>query len=172
MSIKLLSDSDWYKLQKSYHNFDAITPDIELYNRIIDKKASVDLTRSHDSLRHLLRDMPKGRDIIVISNVEISKLPLEKIITYVKNCYINCQFGVYVSLLSYYITPSVVDSQLPHNYSHACSKYFNNAFDFANQIENLSCITDYPIYNSVDNHLKEGSNFLFVHPNIRYWLWK
>jgi hypothetical protein len=172
MNTKVLSDSEWYKLQQLYHDFDAITPDIKIYRDILVRKTTVDVTRSHDSLKNLLNNVPKGKGIIVISNIEISKQPLERILSYVKSCYTNCEVGVYVALLSYYITPTVVDPTLPKDYSHACYQYFNTAFNFAKTIENLSDVTDYPINNSMGNYLEEGSNFLFVHPNIRYWLWK
>ena len=172
MTTKILSDSAWYKLQQNYFSFDEITPDVEVYLDILNKKTSVNLTFAHQSLKKLLRSIPTGNGIIVISNIEVSKQPLERIIKHVQACYDKCEVGVYVALLSYFITPVNVDPSLPVSYSHACAKYFKREFAFANMVQNLSQITDYPIYKPNGDYLEEGSNFLFVHPNIRYWLWK
>ena len=89
-----------------------------------------------------------------------------------RNQYLKSQVGGYIAVLSYYINSKTRYNNLGNSYSKNIEQVFGQGLSFANKIENQSCVTDYPILVTKNGQLLEGSNFIFVHPNIRYLLWK
>ena len=61
---------------------------------------------------------------------------------------------------------------MPDSYADSIKIYFNKQFDFANKIEDVSICNDDSMRVNESGRMEEGENFIFVHPNIRYWLWK
>jgi hypothetical protein len=162
---------DWYELQKVNQKWDLLEIDKFVFNKI-PNNFSVNVKYAHSSLKNLYNNLDKNNDFYIISDLSISKFPLENIIKIIKKLYNLSNFGVYVSLLSYYITPKKNLSDLPDSYEESLKIYFEEKFSFANKIENYSVVSDNPLNLLKNNHLIEGANFIFVHPNIRYFLWK
>ena len=160
---------DWYRLQQKYMCFDEISPDAQVLEQV--KGLGVNTDFAHNNLKTKLHNT--GNDVFLITDIEISKkLPLEQIVKLVKRCYNKCNKGVYVSLLSYWITPKHVDKSLPDSYANSIRIYFQEQFDFANTLQDISISNDNSMRINANGVLEEGQNFIFVHPNIRYWLWK
>jgi len=165
---------DWYDLQKKVQGWDEIAPDQKIIDLVADKGWSLDVSRCHDNLKTKLRQFHVDKphtDFSVITDLELSKLPLPFVIKMIKHYYEKSNIGVYVAMLSYYInSPERFD--LADNYPNNLARVFEMKFNFANSIEDHSCVSDLPINHTHGGALLEGSNFIFVHPNIRYFLWK
>jgi hypothetical protein len=59
------------------------------------------------------------------------------------------------------------------SYSKNIDFVFRENFSYADHIENYSIVQDYPLkITDEQDNLIEGSNYIFVHPNIRYFLMK
>ena len=117
--------------------------------------------------------MPKSQvDFFVITDLELSKFPLDMFFKLVEKQYKNSSTGGYIACLSYYINSRKQYAGLGDSYSKNISMVFNQELSFAARLENYSQVFDRPIDPVVNNQLVEGANFIFVHPNIRYFLWK
>jgi hypothetical protein len=67
----------------------------------------------------------------------------------------------------------IVDSTLTGSYSQNIDTVFRKNLSFATHIEQYSTVIDYPVkVANSEGTMREGSNYIFVHPNIRYFLWK
>jgi hypothetical protein len=163
---------DWHDLQKKSQGWSEIHPDHVLCNRLLELHPSVNLKFAHQNLKNKLSSLEPGNDMFVITDIEISKIPLEGILQLIKQKYNESTLGVYIALLSYYITPKQVNSDLPDSYSESIRMYFQNEFSYAARVEDHSQVYDVPTDLVKDNALVEGANFIFVHPNIRFFLWK
>lgn len=160
---------NWYRTQQKVLGFTEIFADAELMRRIGDR--SVNLTYAHNNLKQKLHHI--GNDIALITDIDVSKkIYVDDIVKLVRRQYDLVNVGVYVSLLSYWITPRKTDKSLPESYADSIKIYFNKQFDFAKKIEDVSICNDDSMRINESGRLEEGSNFIFVHPNIRYWLWK
>lgn len=166
---------DWYNLQKKFQGWDDIVPDNNLVKFLSDKKWCLDLTRCHESLQKKLQpyhvNKPKV-DFFVTTDIELSKLPLEVLFKLFRTQYTASEIGGYIAVLSYYINCNTRYQNLTDSYKNNIDLIFKKNFSYVQTIENQSCVTEYPIYNIKNDKLIEGSNFIFVHPNIRYFLWK
>jgi hypothetical protein len=107
-----------------------------------------------------------------LTDIELGKLPLETFFKLVRKKYNDSKFGGYIAVLSYYLNTNVVRHDLQGSYSENIAQVFSENLSYVNRLENLSSVTDFPINKTKNNVLIEGSNFIFVHPNIRYFLWK
>ena len=163
---------DWHDLQKKSQGWSEIHPDRVLCDRLFKLQPSVNLKFAHQNLKNKLSSLESGNDMFVITDIEISKIPLEGILQLVKQKYNESTLGVYVALLSYYITPKQVNRSLPDSYSESIHIYFQTEFSYAAQVEDHSQVYDVPTDLIKDNDLVEGANFIFVHPNIRFFLLK
>ena len=161
--------SDWYLLQQQNQGWAEVYADDYVCTVLSKLNATANTSMAHNNLKNKLQF---GDDIYIISDIEFSKLPLPTILKLIKASYDKSKLGVYVALLSYYITPTTVDSTLPDSYKQSISELFDKEFSYATRSENLSIVEDNPINIINNNELVEGANFIFVHPNIRYFLWK
>jgi len=165
----------WHQLQKDHQGWEHIAPDLFLVDLLSNKDWCLDLTYCHDSLRVLLEPHHVNKaqtDFFIITELELSKLPLDILFRLIRTQYNNSESGGYVALLSYYITSNKKYCDLNGSYSENINKVFVDNFDYVNKLENKSSVIDFPINQIKDGQLLEGTNFLFVHPNIRYLLWK
>lgn len=160
---------NWYRLQQLYIGFDEISADGEVLRRVSNYSVNTDF--AHNNLKEKIHNT--GHDIALITDINVSKkLPVEHIIKLVKRLYEQSSVGVYVSLLSYWITPQHTDKSLPESYTDSIKIYFDKQFNFANKVEDVSICDDNSMRVNEHKVMEEGQNFIFVHPNIRYWLWK
>lgn len=165
----------WYQLQKDNQGWEKIEPDSVVVDLIADKKWCLDLSYCHDSLRSLLEPHHVSKsqtDFFVVTELELSKFPLEAVFKLIHTRYNHACVGGYVALLSYYLTSNKKYCNLSGSYSENINQVFVDNFDYVNKLENKSCVIDFPIDQVKDGQLIEGANFIFVHPNIRYVLWK
>jgi hypothetical protein len=166
---------NWYNLQKDFQGWQSIKPDMDVVNIVSQNNWCLDLEYCHASLKQLLRKYhaPKSTvDFFVVTELELSKLPLDLFFKIIKRQYENSSTGGYIACLSYYLNCRKSYAGLGDSYSSNIDIVFREELFFANQIENCSKVTDHPINILSDGNLIEGSNFIFVHPNIRYFLWK
>ena len=166
---------DWYKLQKDFQGWDTIQPDADVVNVVSQNDWCLNLDHCHASLKNLLEKyhVPKPQvDFFVITDLELSKFPLDMFFRLVEKQYKNSLTGGYIACLSYYLNSRKKYAGLTDSYSKNISMVFDQELSFAEQVENHSQVFDRPIAEVVDGQLVEGSNFIFVHPNIRYFLWK
>ena len=166
---------NWYQLQQDIQGWNEIKPDQDVVDRLAGKHWNINLSKCHDNLKQkLLPHIVKKSelDFFVITDLEFSKMPLNVLFKYYKDCYKKSKFGIYISVLSYYINSPTKYKHLTDTYSKNIDLIFRENLNFVNRIENVSDVNDWPINIVKDNSLIEGSNFIFVHPNVRYFLWK
>jgi len=166
---------DWYKLQQDFQGWNGITPDETVINRLSDKNWSIDTKHCHLSLKQSLSKFSNetgSSDFFILTDVEIGKLPLDVFFKIVKKKYESSKHGGYIAILSYYLNVKVSDPSLTGSYKENIETVFSNNLSYVSNLENVSDVVDFPINIVVDDELVEGANFIFVHPNIRYFLWK
>lgn len=166
---------DWYQLQHDYQGWDEIAPDQILIDFVAGKQWCLNLEYCHDNLKIKLMPHHVEKptvDFFVTTQLELSKIPLEILFKLFKDQYSKVRVGGYIALLSYYINSKRQYDNLADSYSQNISQVFSQELAFANNIEDHSRIIEFPILVTKNNQLFEGSNFIFVHPNIRYFLWK
>lgn len=167
---------DWFKLQKDYRLFkSAIPQDLELYNKIKHNNWKINFKYSHYSIQELFEKNSEENnfDFAIITDIELSKMKLSKFINLIRDFYENSNYGIYFAMLSYYLVPDSTTKNLPGLYSQNINEVFSQLLDFAKSIENVSTVYDYPLHTRwINGKLDEGANFIFVHPNIKYYLWK
>ena len=168
---------DWFKMQKDIQGWTAIPPDIALANILAPMDLSLNFDYCHYSIKRLLSAFEcapdQQPDLYVITDIELSKHRLEELFILYQDCYNKSKCGIYVAALSYYISPLSFDETLPGTYSENIDTVFRKNCSFADRIENLSTVIDYPLQLAHEQgYMIEGSNYIFVHPNIKYFLWK
>jgi hypothetical protein len=166
---------NWYNLQKDFQGWQIIKPDADIRNLVSKNNWCLNLDYCHSSLKELLIQyhVPKSVvDFFVITDLELSKFPLDVFFKLVKHQYENSSIGGYIACLSYYINSRKSYIGLGNSYCDNINTVFQNELYFASRIENCSVVVDYPINKLSGDVLIEGTNFIFVHPNIRYFLWK
>lgn len=167
---------DWYKLQQEYQGWAEIRADYDVLHRVQNQKWSFDIQHCHKSLANLLTTHACTKkthtDFFVLTDLELSKLPLETLFKIIKFKYEQSSVGGYVAILSYYINNQKRLEKLGDSYPTNIDTVFRENFSYVRKIECVSNIIENPIDVIVDGQLLEGSNFIFVHPNIRYFLWK
>jgi|TARA_B110000503_G_C7007754_1_gene354330 hypothetical protein len=168
---------DWYKMQKDVQGWKTIPPDTVLANILAPMDMSLNFNYSHYSIKKLLNAfecMPSHQaDLYIITEIELSKLRLEELFTLYQDCYNKSKRGIYIAALSYYLSPLSFDETLSRTYSENIDTIFRKNCSFADRIENLSTVIDYPLQLAhQQDYMIEGSNYIFVHPNIKYFLWK
>jgi hypothetical protein len=167
--------SNWYNLQKDFQGWQIIQPDLDVETVVSKNNWCLDLEYCHPSLRELLEKyhIPKSTvDFFVVTELELSKLPLDVFFKLIKRQYENSSTGGYIACLSYYLNCKKSYTDLSNSYSNNINTVFDQELSFATRTENHSVVMDYPINKILNGELIEGSNFIFVHPNIRYFLWK
>lgn len=167
---------DWYKLQKDYNLFsNAIPADVAVFNRLKHKNWNINFAHAHYALRDLFggTSFESAYDFAIITDIELSKQNLSDVVQLIKKLYDQSLHGVYIALLSYYIVPDKLRPELVGTYSENLEQVLQEMFKFSHKQENLSTVYDYPLQTRwIDGRLDEGANFIFVHPNIKYYLWK
>lgn len=164
---------NWYNLQKNVQGWDEIKADYEIINLVNDNKWSVDTSLAHNNIKDKVKTSNKTADFFILTDIEYSKCPLPMLIEIIKHKYEQCRVGGYLALLSYYLNSTKPNKTLPESYKDSIDIFFKKEFSFANKIQQKSTVIDNPIeVKNNNNVLVEGNNFLFVHPNIRYFLWK
>ena len=164
---------DWYKIQKDFHQWNMIPQDQLVYERLKSKNWKINFEHCHYALKELLQESEcprnKDPDFYVITNIELSKKPLGELFALYKECYDRSTCGVYVAALSYYLEPEYPRPELSGLYSENIDQVFRENFSYVDSVENCSTVIDVPLN---DNPVIEGTNYIFVHPNIKYFLWK
>jgi len=168
---------DWYKMQKDVQGWNNIPADITLANILAPMDLSLNFDYCHYSIKQLLgifECMPDQQpDLYIITDIELSKLRLEELFSFYQDCYNKSNRGIYIAALSYYLSPINFDETLSGTYSKNIDAVFRKNCLFANRIENLSTVIDYPLQLAhQQGYMLEGANYIFVHPNIKYFLWK
>jgi hypothetical protein len=168
---------DWYKLQKDVGSLTSIPQDKRIYDRLKHKDWKINFKFCHDGLKQMFeqkgKDNDKNYDFALITDIELSKKKLSEFKSIAKMLYTDSRYGIYVSALSYYLNPDKHDTSLSGSYSENISKVFHELFSFADRVEDESEVHDFPLKtNRINGILQEGANYIFVHPNIRFYLWK
>jgi len=168
---------DWYKLQKDMQGWDTIPSDTTLANILAPMDLSLNFDYCHYSIKRLLGAFEcasdQQPDLYVITDIELSKIRLEELFALYQDCYNKSNRGIYIAALSYYLSPLSFDETLSGTYSENIDTVFRMNCSFADRIENLSTVIDYPLRLAhQQGYMIEGSNYIFVHPNIKYFLWK
>jgi hypothetical protein len=168
---------DWYKMQKDIQGWDTIPPDDVLASRIAPMELSLNFDYCHYSIKKLLGEFKcksdQQPDLFIITDIELSKLRFDELFGLYQDCYNKSKRGVYIAALSYYLSPMNFDETLSGSYSENIDTVFRMNCAFADQIENLSTVIDNPLQLAhQQGHMIEGNNYIFVHPNIKYFLWK
>lgn len=167
---------DWYKLQKDMQGWEYIPSDFALANRLSEMNLKINFDYCHYGLKDLLpgtetdSDQP---DFFILTDIELSKTRLENLVEFYRECYDRSKVGIYISILSYYLSPTIVRPDLPESYPASIDIMIRELCSFAGRIENWSEVVEFPVEeaNRVGEMI-EGTNYIFVHPNIRYFLWK
>ena len=138
---------------------------------------SLNFDYCHYSIKHLLDafecEADQQPDLYIITDIELSKNRLEELFAFYQDCYNKSKRGIYIAALSYYLSPLNFDETLSGTYSENIDTVFRKNCAFADRIENLSTVIDHPLQLAHRQHFMiEGANFIFVHPNIKYFLWK
>lgn len=168
---------DWYKMQKNQQGWENIPSDIDLANILVPMSLSLNFDYCHYSIKQLLGEFEctpnQQPDLYVITDIELSKLRLEELFALYQDCYNKSLRGIYIAALSYYLSPLNFDETLIGSYSENIDTVFRRNCLFADRIDNLSTVIDYPLQLAHEQgYMVEGSNYIFVHPNIKYFLWK
>lgn len=168
---------DWYKLQKDAQEWDTIPSDNILANILAPLNLSLNFDYCHYSIKQLLNtfECPSSQqpDMYIITDIELSKFRFEELFALYRDCYNKSKSGIYIAALSYYLSPLEFDDTLSGTYSENIDLIFKKNLSFANRIDNLSTVIDFPLNLAQEQgHMIEGSNYIFVHPNIKYFLWK
>lgn len=168
---------DWYKLQKDVQGWNTIPQDTALSNVLAPLDLSLNFDYCHYSIKQLLNVFEcapdQQPDMYIITDIELSKLRLEELFDLYRDCYNKSKRGIYIAALSYYLSPTFFDDTLLGTYSENIDQVFRKNLSFADRIENLSTVIDYPLSLArKQGYLAEGANYIFVHPNIKYFLWK
>lgn len=171
---------DWKELQKKMCWFEDIKADA-IIKQFVDSHPSATFDvewAAPDIKKYVEANAAVGSDFFIITNREFSKNSLPRIEEIIHQKMAAASIGGYVALLSYYLnwTGKDVDKTLPDLMSKAVDCWVNK---FPYRVDNVSQVNDYPIYKSdsvnyrdTARGLYEGKNFLFSHPNVRFWLWK
>lgn len=178
--IRHKREYDWKELQKKMCWFQDIKADATIKQFV---NSNPNLTfdvewASPDIRKYVEHNASCGPDFFIITDREFSKKTLAEIEQVIHEKMANATVGGYVAVLSYYLNwiNETVDKTLPDPMSRAVDSWINK---FPYQTQNVSQVNDYPIYryDSADYRpngqgLYEGKNFLFSHPNVRFWLCK
>ena len=164
----------WYHLQKKIQGWNEISADQGILDLVESNDWCVDVSYAHDNLRRRLAHRISCRpDFFVVSHLQLGKLPIETITDIVRQQFDSARCGGYVALLSYYLNSIRRYDCMGDTYSQTIDLVLRQLWEFSPGIENVSTMTDYPILNALRHErLIEGTNFLFVHGNVRYFLWK
>lgn len=168
---------DWYRIQQEVQRWKSIPPDLAVAEKLIPMSLTINFDYCHYGLKNLLLDFecPPGErpDFYVVTELELGKKPLEQLFEFYRELYENSRVGIYIATLSYYINVDRLYPDLTAPYSKNIDLVFRQNLSFADNIENASTVIDFPLIEAEkENFLVEGSNYIFVHPNIKYWLWK
>jgi hypothetical protein len=168
---------DWYKLQKDVQGWDSISPDMLLANRLAQCSLTINFDYCHYGLKNILKDFEcpvnQRPDFYIITDIELSKKSLSELFGLYQECYEKSKVGIYIAALSYYLEPDQVFDNLTESYSKNIDTVFREHLRFAHTIEDWSTVIDYPVeVANKEGIFREGSNYIFVHPNVKYFLWK
>jgi hypothetical protein len=165
---------DWYELQKRVYQFEEIEQDQMVISRVRDNNWTVDLDLAHKNLKSKLADrVSQTPDIFILSDIEISKLPLEYVMKIVDKKFQRSRYGGYFALLSYYLNSKIKFDNLGESYKNNIDTVVRKFTSYAGRVENYTTMNDYPIeVLNKRGDLLEGSNYIFVHGNVKYWIWK
>lgn len=166
---------DWYRLQQRIFNYSNISPDQAVTDRIVRQGWNLDLKLAHSNLQKCLQPHHVNKDKVdffVLTELELGKWPLPTLFRLINHKIDSVQVGGYVSILSYYINNTQSHDCLTDSFKDNIELVFKRNLKNIRQIENVSVVQDYPINVVKDDALVEGSNFIFVHPNVRFWIWK
>lgn len=168
---------DWYKLQKDYQGWSEIHPDSVVAEKLRPMNLSINFDFCHYSLKNMLMEyehtVDSNPDFYIITDIELSKKPLPELFELYRECYSKSTKGIYIAALSYYLEPDCVDPCLIGPYSKNIDTVFRKNLSYVSQIEEYSTVMDYPlVVANREGTMTEGRNYIFVHPNIKYFLWK
>ena len=172
-------NGDWKKLQQQLVGFSDIKADA-IVKRFVDaSNFGFDVEYANvDNKKHVNESNKVGNNFFIITTQEFSKKSLKEIKHIIGQKMETATVGGYVSLLSYYMNcrDIEVEKTMPDIFSNAVDSWIKT---IPYRTENVSAIIDYPIlkyerpnYHEDSHGLFEGKNFLFSHPNVRFWLWK
>jgi hypothetical protein len=168
---------DWYDIQKKMQGWEAIPSDLAVVEKLMPLDITINFDYCHYGLRNLLQDFecPAGDqpDFFIITDLELGKRNLEDLFVLYREYYEKSKAGIYVAALSYYLQTTKTYDNLTGSYSENIDTVFRSNLNFANKVENYSTVMDYPVDAAqLCGTMIEGSNYIFVHPNVKYFLWK
>lgn len=173
--------ADWKRLQLRFLDVDDIACDHDL--KVFMKQhpdwqyhvdyASADLKLY--SKNYLTVDHDRF-DFFIINHLEFGKLNLSQIENTIKNLYQRSQHGGYFSVQSYFLNWNNHDSErrldLSDDIDQAVIEWVERYIGVENY-SNQSLKISNPLSNVTDDgKLLSGSDFMYTHGNIRFWLWK
>jgi hypothetical protein len=170
---------DWKHLQQQICWFEDIKADAVIKRFVNAHPIEFDTEFASPDLKdYVFKNAKSGSDFFIITDREFSKNSLLSITDTIHHKMSQASLGGYVSLLSYYLNwqKEEVDKNYPDIFSVAIDQWIKK---LPYRTENISTVIDYPIlkyeranYHPDSHGLFEGKNFLFSHPNVKFWIWK
>jgi hypothetical protein len=171
-----ISLKDWAGMQKKILGWEVTAADSRVIDCVKDQGWNIDSSRTHHVLQHALskHSVPKNQfDFFVMTDLELSKLPFDSVIKIIKAQLRSVKVGGYFALMSYYLNVTKPRRQLTGTYPENILQVFQQELADVAKVECVSNVYHEPInvFDPVSQEMIEGANFLFVHPNIRYFVW-
>lgn len=115
-------------------------------------------------------------DFFVINDLEFGKLRLDELETTIKNLHQTSRHGGYFSVQSYFLNwnndADCRRTDLSDDFDQAVVEWVKQYIGVKNYT-NRSLKISNPLSNiTEDGKLLAGSDFMYTHGNIRFWLWK
>ena len=182
LSWKHKRTHDWKSYQLSKLNATDIDIDSKVKNFILSHPtwrfnltwANPDIKKFAASNQILVND--QQYDFFIICDMEFGKLPLVEIEELIREYHTVSNHGGYFAMQSYYLNwqndDAVVKPELSDDMDQAVpqwvekhlsiSDFTNDSLKISNPLSNIDS----------QGRLIAGSDFMYTHGNIRFWLWK
>ena len=176
------SELNWKKFQLKFLQADDIACDYVLKQKIISNptwKYNLDFASTDIKLFACENNIAVSNvdfDFFIITDLEFGKLPLKHLESTVFELYERSRHGGYLAVVSYYLNwnndPDCCYNELDDNMDVAIEQWLKDVVKISN-FKNISL----PISNALSNRLPSGelitgSNFIYTHGDIRFWLCK
>ena len=171
---------EWKKCQLKALGSSEIAPDYALKSYILSHKEYVyNIEYAGTDIQLFLKDHNIQTnndkfDFYLITDFKFSKLPLEKIECAFRRLYGHAKIGGYAAMQSYFINynSNKLYSEFPDSYSQSVPYWVETVLKIEN-FTNETLQLDNPLLRKTsDGQLISGSDFMYVHGNIRFWAWK
>jgi len=170
----------WKKTQLRYLNCKEIAADHKIKSYILANKNfvyNIEYAGTDIQLfiqKHNIKSSLDNYDFYIIIDFEFSKLPLEKIECGIRRLHGHASIGGYIAIQSFFINynSNKIYAEFPNSYDSSITYWIETVLKIQNY-SNESLPLDNPLLRKTkDGELISGSDFMYVHGNIRFWTWK